>query len=279
MLGVLFAFVGSLLEEISSSIGKFAFARGWERPATMGLLNSAWTVIYFGIISVAVPGSFVIATSSLPILGILVILGGMQSIASLVAIKRASRSTYGLLRTTTIPILALIDALTGRDISPVKFLAMGLMYAAVVWLNRNHGIEKRGAGIVLFTAVNGAVCLALLKYLFETGTSIPAAQIVILVPTIVALAVWYLRERKPAAHGKTHYELLTVQTAAAGAATLVQSYALLFVPASVMTAVVRSCAVLFSMLSGNAVFHERHIKEKIIAGGVIVIGLAMLVMG
>ncbi|MEO5927976.1 MAG: hypothetical protein ABIO72_04620 [Patescibacteria group bacterium] len=277
MIAIFLAALGALFEEISNSLEKFAMTHKLEHPAVIGLLNSSWTVVYFLAIAFLYKGSFVLVKETIPWLCILVVLCIAQTVLTLLAIQQATRSTFGLLRTLTIPILALLDALTGAAVSPLKFVAMGIMFVTMAWMEWSHTIERKGAGLVIATALNGAVTLALFKYILTAGTSVTAAQIVILLPGVLFLAIWSRRGKRPSLKGKV--KLMAVQTAAYGAATLVESYALLLAPASIMTAALRSSAVLWSVISGNKIFHEQDFKKKIIGSGVILLALALLVVG
>ncbi|MEN9558551.1 MAG: hypothetical protein RL141_920 [Candidatus Parcubacteria bacterium] len=277
MIGVILVFISALLAEISNAMGKFAFAHKLEQPAMMGFLNTGWVVGYFALIALFVPGGFHLVPATIPWLGVLIFLGGLQTVVSLFALRRASRSTFGLLRALTIPALALIDLGTGVALSPLKLVAMGLMCASIMWLHRNHGIDRRGAGLVLFTAMNGAVTIAMLKQVLNMGTSVAAAQLFILVPILFFLAAWSLRSAHT--HFKGHGTLLSIQTASYGAASLVGSYALPFAPASVIATALRASEVLWAIISGKVAFHEDHVKEKLIGGGAILIGLLLLAFG
>lgn len=105
----------------------------------------------------------------------------------------ASRSTFGLIRTLTIPIIITIDSFSGVAISGVKIFAMILMFASAAWLYRNHGIERRGSLITLFTAVNAAITISLFKIILNMGTSVVAAQIILISTATIVLSLWAFR--------------------------------------------------------------------------------------
>ena len=274
MLGIIFVTISAFLSEIASSTGKWAIKHHWEHPAVMGLLNNVWTTGYFLLIALVTPNSIVIVPASIPFLILLLVDYLIQTGATLTAIGRASRSTFSLLRTLTIPILACIDALTRTDVAPEKFFAMACMFLIAVWLYRNHGIEKSGAWLSVFTAVNAAFGIALTKYIFDMGTSVVAVHLIYGCITSVMLLVWSKQDR--ASISRKHWKFIAYQSAAFGLGSVFGGYALTFAPASIVTAASRSLDVLFSIIFGHAIFKERHIKEKVIGAIGITVSLIIL---
>jgi len=55
------------------------------------------------------------------------------------------------------------------------------------------------------------------------------------------------------------------------------SFAYLYAPASVITSVKRGFSVLWSIISGNKIFHEKHLVIKIISFVLIITGLVFMV--
>jgi len=62
-----------------------------------------------------------------------------------------------------------------------------------------------------------------------------------------------------------------------GLGLAIESFAWLYAPASVIVAVKRSLALLWSILFGHHYFRERHVKQKLYAGAVLTVGLILLV--
>ncbi len=190
----------------------------------------------------------------------------------------ASRSTFGLIRTLTIPIIITIDSFSGVAISGVKIFAMILMFASAAWLYRNHGIERRGSLITLFTAVNAAITISLFKIILNMGTSVVAAQIILISTATIVLSLWAFRHTTKKKIN-SHANVLTLQSLSYGLAAIIGSYALVWAPASIVTTASRAADVLWSIVFGKAVFHERHVREKIFTGAVIAVGLIILAFG
>jgi len=270
--------VGSLLTEASTSLGKFAVGRKWEHESVMGLMNNIWTLGYFVVIIVLSPESFHIESATTPLLVLTTILIVMQTVATLSAVRLASRSTFGMIRTLTIPLVAGIDIFTGAPLSSSKLFATALMFGAAAWLYRNHGFSPRGALITLYTAVNAAITISLVKVILNMGTNIAAAQSIFITANCVVLFLW-ARKHASGKQAKLHANLLTLQSGAYGLGGLLESYALVLAPASIVTTASRALSVLWAIIFGKAVFEERHMREKIIAGCVIVIGLGLLAFG
>lgn len=68
------------------------------------------------------------------------------------------------------------------------------------------------------------------------------------------------------------------QSFAAGAGSVVMSFAYLFASAAVITSAKRSLSMLWSILSGSMYFHEKHIAVKLVSFILLAAGVILLVM-
>ena len=67
-----------------------------------------------------------------------------------------------------------------------------------------------------------------------------------------------------------------VQSVTIGVASVFISFAYLLAPASIIVAAKRSSTVIFSVVSGSAVFHEKKVGVKIIATFACIAGILLL---
>lgn len=69
------------------------------------------------------------------------------------------------------------------------------------------------------------------------------------------------------------------ESLAQGVGGVIEGFAYVFAPATVIVAAKRSTAVLWSIGTGNHVFHESHLVVKMITGLGLIGGIALLAMG
>lgn len=276
MFGILTVGIATLFHEIADSIGKRKVAERGESIYTMGFLNMLWGALFLFAIAL-IRGEFVFAAASLPTFGIRVLLEIAQIHAGLLAITRADRSTFSFLRILTIPLLLLIDVILGYEIGPFAVIGIALIVASFVFLFMNHGLRKKGAGWVLFSAVNAAATISLYKYDITHFNSVEAEQgivMLILMTYLLGMALFVAREnplvffRKP---------VFLAQSLSSGVGSVILSFAYLLAPASVITTAKRSFDVLWATVSGNVYFHEKKLFIKIASLSLVVVGLALLV--
>ena len=241
---------------------------------TYGFLNIFWTLIAFFIL-VIFKGDFVFSWASLPTLSILIILEMVQAYSSLHAIVESDRSTFGFLMIGTIPLLLIVDIILGYDLRIFYIWGTSLIVISLLVLLINHGINKKGIGFVIFSTVNAVVTISLYKYNITHFNSVSAQQIITLVPLLIFLfimAKWKLREN-PLRY--VFRKDLLIQSLSRGVGGLLVSVAYLYAPASVITSGRRGVAVLFSIISGNKIFHEKHLVIKLISFVGVVAGLIL----
>lgn len=276
MLGVILASIGTFFEETSTSLGKWEISRKVESPFTFGFLQLFWGgVILLGIALIR-EGSFIFSLASLPTFLPRVILEIIQAHVTVLAVARASRSTFGCIRILTVPILLIVDVAFG--LTPTMFATIGIVViiATLIILLRNHGIERAGSGLVLFSAVNAVATLSLYQYDVRHFNSVVAEQLLmyaVLITYFGIAAIVVMRERP------FHLLMCRVtlgQSLVQGVGGVIESFAVLFAPISIVLAAKRSSSVLWSVLAGRLTFHEDHFIVKVAAAVFLVIGLVLL---
>ncbi len=276
MLGVVLAAISQLFAEIGTSIGKYEVAHKKESLYAFGFLNAFWATAFLAIIMLF-RGEFVFSLASLPTFGLRVVLEIILMFVSAHAVITADRSTFAFLRVLTIPLLLGIDIMLGYAISHAQILGMTVIFIACVLLFSARGLSRRGRLLSIGSAILAAATLSLYKYNIENYNSVEAEQTLLHLITlsVFVVAAWW--------HGGENVFRLLVrrdflaQSVVAGIAGVLFSYAFLFAPASVITTSKRVFEILGSIVSGRAVFHEKHIVVKLIACALITLGLYLMV--
>lgn len=275
MIGILLVSLGAFMTELAESIGKDQVAKQKQTIYTMGFLSMFFGFVFFAILALW-RGSFVFSLASLPTYSLRVVLEMFQAYVTMRAITTADRSTYGFLRTVTIPLLLLVDIALGYAISPIQLLGIVVIMCTLFFLLVNHGISRRGAGLTLITAINGVLTISLYKYNISHFNSVEAEQ-----GMMYVMLMGYFLAGAYLAHAESPFRALRqtlprLQSFTYGVAGIFESFAYTFAPASVITTGKRAAAVLWAILSGNRYFKEKRPVIKIIAFVAIVIGLMAL---
>lgn len=276
MTGILLMLTGTFLEESSTSIGKISVRRRLESPYSFGFISTGLMSVMFLVIMLARRHSLVFDPGSIPLLVLRIVLEAVHATITLYAITRADRSTFGFIRTLTIPTILGVDLVLGYALGWVHVAGILLIVGALLYLFLNHGLTRRGAGLALASAFLGAATTSLFKYSITNFNSTEIDQAVVnaaLTGYFLVMARLVYGEN---AVGSALTRQSLVQSLLSASGGLAGSYAYLFAPASVIMAARRAMAVFWSVLSGRAVFHERRLAIKLAALFVCAMGLSLL---
>lgn len=276
MFGIIFISASTFFEEIASSFGKRTVAKKEQGIYTMGFVQMCFTTILLLCGIILWPESFTFSLASLPTFIPRVILEIIQATATVLAITRADRSTFGMIRVITIPLLLGIDTVLGYEIPPLQIAGMGVMIAALLIVFSYKGIKKTGMGYALFTAVNGAVSISLYKYDISHFNSVAGEQIIVFCALLLYFFFMarYVGKERPIA---MLFRLpLFSQSCAQAVSGILDSFAYTFAAASVIVAAKRSSAVLWSIVSGRTYFKEKNLLMKLVLFIILAIGIALL---
>ncbi len=275
MFGVLLIAAATFLEEIGSSFGKIKISHKEVSIYTIGFLNFMWGIVFLGIIAIW-QGAFVFSKESLPTFTIRVILELLQVTTTMWAIVKADRSTFGFVRTGTIPLLLLVDLALGYTLTMNQFIGISIITLGLLVLFMNHGIRTKGIWFVAFSTVNAVITISLYKYNITHFNSVAGEQITLLLILLIYcffMALLVARENPLRFAIKPIY---LFQTAIMGIGDALTSFAYLFASASIITTSKRALSVLWSILSGNVYFKEKHIVVKAIGFVIIALGLFLI---
>lgn len=278
MVGILLAITASGLLEVSDSLGKNQMLFARQKIAETGMLGVLASIAYFTVL-VVVRQSWQFSFEIFPIFALRFVLEIILAEIAIRALARADRSTYGLLRVLTIPLLLVVDIFIGKNIAPVQILGIIVIVLAMTQLFHNGGIQHDHAFIVLTTAVFAVVTISLYQYDITHGNGIETEQIIIWSGQLIYFRLKSWREGGRGILTLIRERRALLQSLSSGAAGVIQSFAYLFAPASIVITAARSASVLASIASGRMYFAEKHLKRKLVAALVIVGGLILLAQG
>lgn len=276
MLAILLITGAAFFLEVSSSIGKIEIRKRRESVYAMGFLSMIWGLFIFGSISLA-RGSLGFSLASLPTFSLRAVLEIFQAYISLRAIATASRTTYSFIHAGTIPLLLIIDLFLVRaPVSGWQIIGMAAIVSAIMVLSLNHGIDRKGLLFVILSTVNAAVTLSLYKYNITHFNTVEGEQflITLILLAYCAISAHVFYKERPWALLKQ--PIFFAQSATYGIGHVLDSFAYLFGPASVITVAKRAASTLWSLVSGRIIFHEKHLIIKIISLCLMISGIILL---
>lgn len=277
MIPLLVTAIGGFFEELGTSIAKRNILAKVAGIYTIGFLNTlAGAIILFGTI-VVFNQDFIFSSKSLPTFSLRALLEIFQAYVTMMALSLADRSTNGFLRVLTLPLLLLVDAVLGYALTVHQVIGVSFIVLAFIFLFINHGIRKQGSGFVIFSAVNAVATISLYKYDITNYNSVAAEQIIIfaILSVYFLLMAVFVSKENPFLMLKNRKLLL--QPILHGMGGTILSFAYALAPASVITSAKRSVEVLWSILSGNLIFKEKHFAVKVTAFALIAAGVYFLV--
>lgn len=277
MFGIILTSIGAFFDEISSSFGKWEVLHKEENIYTFGFLNMFWVLIIFIILAI-VRDNFIFNPQSIPLFIILIILQIAQVYSSLHAIVEADRSTLGFLMIGTVPLLLIVDMILGYEINILSIIGIILIVLAILILFINHGIRKKGIGYVAFSTINAVATISIFKYCITYYNSVEAQEIItsfILLTFLFIMSIWKFKENPLLFLFKKKF---LIHSLSKGLGGVIMSIAYVYAPASVITGGRRSFSLLWSIVSGNKYFHEKHLLIKAFSFVLVILGLIFLVI-
>ncbi len=275
MLGIILAVSGTFFDEAATSIGKKEVAQGRISIYTMGFLNNLLVILILTLVMI-LKRQFIFSLASLPTFCIRAVLEVILIQIALKAVCRSDRSTFGFIRVLTLPLLLIVDLTLGYKLSYAQIIGIILIMATLFFIFTSHGLKKQGSLYCLLTALLAVATISLYKYDISHYNSVEAEQTLIgliIIIYLLGMAIFWAKEKPWRALARP---ILLTQSVSAGIGSVAVSYAYLFAPASIIIAVLRSSAVIWTVVSGKFYFKERKILVKIIYLVLLVVGIILL---
>jgi hypothetical protein len=271
MFGVLLMSLASGFNETADSLGKYAVSQRRQNIYTMGFLSLFWTQIFL-LATLAFGASFRFSLHSLPTFIPRLILEVILADLTLRAIVKADRSTFSLVRLTTVPLLLLFDlrlhyAVTAHQIAGILLIFLTLL----VFLSTTKHTAK-GWFISLVTAVVASITLTLYKYDISHYNSVVAEQFIIL----FVIMIYMLARNHIKPWGYLFKSYSGSQSFLSGIGSVLESFAYFYAPASVILTTKRAMAVFWSIIFGNRLFKEKQLVLKLAVLAVVTFALVLL---
>ncbi len=279
MLSAILISIGTFFEEISDSIGKVKVSNGEESVFIMAFLSLFWSAIFYILICIFKSEAFIFNFASLPTFITRALLEIIQLYVSVLAIADADRSTYSFVRTMTIPLLLLIDFALGYKIVLLSVVGVVVVLIAILVLFINRKIEKKGMGLVIFSAINAVVTISLFKYNTTHFNSLVAEQLSIVLILLAFFALVSIFKNKENPFIFLSKPIFFLQSFSVGLGGVIESFGYSYGIASIATAVKRSSALLWSLLTGKIYFKEKNISLKFAIMFLLIIGLVLMSLG
>ncbi|MDO8584332.1 MAG: hypothetical protein Q7R83_04090 [bacterium] len=278
MLGFLLSFVGTLFGELSVSLEKTLLAHRIKRMVSIGLIQVTVAFFIYAGYALFIRRAFLFSLASLPTFIPEAILSIFQAYIYFLAIAKADRSTFGFIRTFTVPLMLISDILLGYAIRPLQLIGIILIFLVLIFLTVEKAFSKRGRWLVVLSAINSAVSLTLYKYNITHFNSVEAHQTVAFFILFIAFVIaaiatkekpWQLlrRPKMIAAFGCN------------GLAAFFEGFAYQFGVASFIMAIQRATTLFWAIIAGKAWFHEKHFVMKLTSLAACMAGIALLVLG
>jgi len=278
MIGIILITIGSFFREISDSIGKTEVKHHKESLFTMAFLNLIWAAIFFIIICVIKNDAFIFNLASWPTFTIRAFLEIVQTYISVLAIVKANRSTYGFVRTITIPLLLLVDFTLGYKIGFFPIIGMLIIMFTILILFLNDGFSKKGVGFVVFSAVNAVATISLFKYDITYYNSVVAEQLFMTVILLIFFIFFALIKGHENPFIFLKQPIFFLQSFSFGIGGVIQSFAYNYGAASIINAAERSLSIFWSLVSGKVYFAEKNMILKFIIFILLLAGLILFAL-
>ncbi len=278
MLGIVLAGIGDFFAEIAESIGK---KEGVGKVASVYTLS--FVSLFFGTLFILTFGimreNLVFSLASLPTFIPRALLEILQAYATTRALIESDRGDFGFVKSLTIPLLLAVDLALGNPLSSFQITGIVLILVAVSTLLIYERHTVRGLFWLLISAANASITISLYKYNISTFNSVEAEQSLIMGILLVYFffAALYFAGENPIRFLRRR--VFFAQSFSAGFAHVANSFAYLFASPSVITASIRSFAVLFALISGRLYFHEKYLLLRSSVFLLVVLGLVLLIPG
>lgn len=142
----------------------------------------------------------------------------------------------------------------------------------------DHNIKKKGNLWVIMSALNAVITIALYKYDITNFNSVVGEQLPIYFLLLIYFSFFARVVSKQNPFVLLRRPVFAVQSFSQGLASIVDSFAFGFAPASVILSAKRSSAVFWTIFAGNWFFKETHIAFKIALFAALLLGIALLAL-
>lgn len=244
----------------------------------MAFMNLFFFFIFLFLSYYFITKDFRFSFESLPFFILRLVLEIILITVAVKAVAQADRSTYNFARLVTIPGVFAVDVLIGNALKPTELIGMLVIIVTLLAASLNHRVTKKGAHLAAISGLLAVITVSLYKHNITHYNSVEAEQMLMIGSLLIYFYVASIMITKEHPIRMLRQRMFFTQSLAHGFGAMLSSYAFIFAPASVTMATRRATAILWSIISGNMYFHERHIRAKIILFLFILCGLIFFVL-
>ncbi len=266
----------SLFREVSDSIGKKEIQKQSAGIYTITFLSLIFGVLFL-VITAILRGVFYFSFESIPTLAIRIVIEIVLYCITMSALAKADRSIFGFVRTLTIPLLLATDLIMGYTIGLIQIIGIIIIVFAIAFVGFSKNFNKKGLGLLLVSAVLPVATISIYKYNISHFNSVEAEQIIVSLFLLTFFFIMAIVKDKENPLKFILKPIFFLQAAASGFCAVFESFAYQFASPSVVIAILRGGAVLFSTLSGDIYFKEKRPLLKFLVAVCIIIGLLFLI--
>ncbi len=279
MFAGLLVFVAQLFGEVSTSSSKHAFKERLFSYTLYGFLSHIVAALFFLVMMYITNEAFSYNTKALPLLAARVILELIQCEIVYRAFVKADRTTFGFARILTIPLLLLVDIFLGYSISNTQLLGIGIIAASLLAYFGMEHLKGKGVHLALLSSVLSVVTISIYKYDVSNYNTPALVQLVSssILAFVYSMRVAFSRKDRALLLSIEKHPMLGFVFLSEATASGLLSYAYILAPASLILALSRASAVVWSLLSGVFYFHEKKVIRKVFFCSILAIGLIVMV--
>lgn len=267
MFGVLLIWLGAFFEEISAVAGKKEFDARTEDVYVFGFLQILAVLSAFLLMLAFTPGAMMFSWESLPTLSVRIVFEILQCYTGILALKLADRSTMGVVRSGTIPLLLAVDILMGYSVSILQFAGILALFVLIVLAVREKVVRANGMKFVVLATIFPVVTATLYKYNITNFNSVAVEGTIVFSALLVFWTIMNIvKKRNPFKYLRDPQ--IVVQSLSMAIASVLVSVAFLYSIPSMLIAVKRASSVFWTTLSGVYIFSEKKAFAKFCVAGV-----------
>lgn len=275
MLGVIIVFFAAIFDEISNLVVKVKLEQKRISVFSLGVINEFATTLFFVGVNIF-KNEFIFSFSSLPTLSLRIAAEIILYYFAMAAIAKADRSTHGFIRTLSMPLILIVDFFLGYQINFYQLSGIAIIIISLFLIFFRQGINKRGAGLSLITAVLAVLTISLYKYDITNFNSVAAEQAIVSSSLLIFLTFLAIFKAKDNPLKFFKKKIYCFQSFIRLITAIGLSYAYAFAPASVIVSAIRSSSTFWSVITGKFYFHEKHFLVKVMFLALLVAGIILL---
>lgn len=270
--------VGAFFQESAVSLGKTALRKHIETPFTYGFLVTSSGVLLFWLTALARWDAQVFDWASLPTVSVRIVFEILLAWVVVEAVNRADLSTFGFLRTLTLPFLLVVDVALAYRIDTLQIVGMMLIVLALFLLFMNHGFSRKGAWMTVGTACLAVVTVSLYKYNVTHFNSPEVEQLIAHTALLIFFGLMSMGVERSHPFALFRRPVCLAQAGLSAVGFLLTSFSFLYAAPSVLMTANRASGLFAAIFLGRAVFHEKKLLLKVSAAGLISVGFLLLLL-